>query len=62
MNIEKKESIIEVKLDGSKIKYGSEWMDKQTYFNSNGSEKMAEWKIDLIENYDVSYHELQSKD
>jgi hypothetical protein len=62
MRINKKQSVIEVELDGSKIKYGSEWMDKQTYFHSKGSEKIEEWKIDLIKNYDVSINELQSKD
>ncbi len=62
MKINKKQSVVEVELDGSKIKYGSEWMDEQTYFHSNGSEKMEEWKIDLIKNYDVSVDELQSKD
>lgn len=61
MKINKKQSAVEIEIEGSKIKYGAEWMDEQTYFGDNGTEKIEEWKIDLVQNYDVNIDELQSK-
>lgn len=62
MKIVEEDSAIEVTINGLKIRYGQEWMDKKGYLHSKGSEKIAEWKIDLIENYGVKLDELQSKD
>jgi len=60
MNIEKKDSVIVVELDGETIRYGDSYRDKGNYLTSDGVVKLEEWKIDLIKKHGVDLNELQS--